>query len=184
MSLLTWLADQKLVDWVQGIGSLAAAGAAVGIALRQERLDRYRDEAARTLRGQVLAAAIVPILATMQTTVRLRATLLQSVRRVRDAGDAPKVEELVAPLPDILLSTIDRIDVLGARTAAQIYTLIHRVNDYNRHVHDCHDWAVPHQAWETNLRPKLDAIGESLEFLLPRLSRLTEDLQMLDTRGG
>ena len=43
MSLFTWLADQKLVDWVQGIGSLAAAGAAVGIALRQERLDRYRD---------------------------------------------------------------------------------------------------------------------------------------------
>ena len=31
MSLLTWLAVQRLSDWVQGLGSLSAAGAAVGI---------------------------------------------------------------------------------------------------------------------------------------------------------
>jgi hypothetical protein len=163
MSLLAWLADQKLVEWLQGIGSLAAAGAAVGIALRQERLDRRRDHAASTLRGQVLAAAIVPVLHDMQTTVRIRVTLLQSIRKAKDAGDLP---------------------VFGARIAAQIYMLIHRVNDYNRHVHDCREWAVPHQAWEANLRPKLDQVSGSLVFLLPRLSRLTEDLDMLDTSTG
>ena len=57
MSLLAWLNDQKLSDWVQGLGSLSAAAAAVGIALRQERLERRRAAAAGELRAQVLAAA-------------------------------------------------------------------------------------------------------------------------------
>jgi hypothetical protein len=174
MSLMEWLDNQKVSDWVQGLGSLTAAAAAVGIALRQERLERQRAQAAASLRAQILAAAIVPILQGMQTAVRLRSSLLQSVRRIRDPAELPKVEELVTPLPDIFLNTIDRIDVFGARVAAQIYTLIHRVNDYNRHVHDCRDWDVPHQAWETNLRPKLDAVIEVVDFLLPRLTRLTE----------
>src|SRR5580698_5959220 len=62
MSLSEWFWNQELVYWVQGIGSLAAAGAAVGIALRQERFEIRRAEAARSLRRQVLAAAIAPVL--------------------------------------------------------------------------------------------------------------------------
>src|ERR1700733_4824957 len=57
MSILTWLADQKLSDWVQGIGSLAAAGAAVGIALRQERMEQRRAEGARGLRRRGVGGA-------------------------------------------------------------------------------------------------------------------------------
>ena len=70
--------DRKLSDWVQGLGSLAAAGAAVGIALRQERGERQRAEAARVLRRQVLAAAIAPIPNDMRTTAQLRSGVLQS----------------------------------------------------------------------------------------------------------
>ena len=55
MTLMEWFWDQKLSDWVQGIGSLAAAGVAVGIALRQERVEQSRAEAARVLRRHVLA---------------------------------------------------------------------------------------------------------------------------------
>lgn len=78
MSLTAWLLDQKLSDWVQGLGSLAAAGAAVGIALRQERGEQQRAEAARVLRRQVLAAAIAPIPNDTRTTAQLRSGVLQS----------------------------------------------------------------------------------------------------------
>ena len=83
MSIVAWLFDQKLSDWVQGLGSLAAAGAAVGIALRQERVTSHRDDAARALRRQVLAAAIAPVLKDMNTTARLRNGLLQTIGRAR-----------------------------------------------------------------------------------------------------
>src|SRR5487761_2405171 len=89
MSLLTWLGEQKLAEWVQGMGSLAAAGAAVGIALRQERLERQRDIAAGKLRAQVLAAAIAPVLHDMQAAVRIRNGLLQTSRRLRDGEEPP-----------------------------------------------------------------------------------------------
>ena len=83
MNLAAWFFDQKLSDWLQGIGSLAAAAAAVGIALRQERVELRRAEAARALRRQVLAAAIAPVLRDMNTTARIRNGLLQTIGRAR-----------------------------------------------------------------------------------------------------
>ena len=162
MSLLSWLADQKLSDWVQGLGSLAAAGAAVGIALRQERLDRRRDAAAAELRAQVLAAAIVPVLRDMQAALRMRSGLLQSTRRLAADEHPPNTEELAVMLPDIFMNTIERADVFGAPVAAQLYTLIHRVEDYNRYVRACREWGVPPRQWDASLRPKLDAIGTEI----------------------
>jgi hypothetical protein len=79
MWLVAWFLDQKLSDWVQGLGSLAAAGAAVGIALRQERTERGRADEARALRRQVLAAAIAPVLKDLTTTARIRNGLLQTM---------------------------------------------------------------------------------------------------------
>ena len=67
MFLVNWFFEQKLSDWLQGVGSLAAAGSAVWIALRQERNEHKRAEAARALRRQVLAAAIAPILRDMRS---------------------------------------------------------------------------------------------------------------------
>ena len=169
MSLLTWLADQKLSDWVQGLGSLAAAGAAVGIALRQERLERHRAAAAAELRAQVLAAAIVPVLRDMQSSLRVRSGLLQSTRRLAADEHPPNTEELAVMLPDIFMNTIERADVFGAPVAAQLYTLIHRVEDYNRYVRACREWGVPPRQWDASLRPKLDAVGAAVAFLEPRL---------------
>ena len=180
MSLLTWLGEQKLAEWVQGMGSLAAAGAAVGIALRQERLERQRDIAAGKLRAQVLAAAIAPVLHDMQAAVRIRNGLLQTSRRLRDGEEPPRVEELSLMLPEIFMNTIERIDVFGAQVAAQIYRLVHRVDDYNRHVTACRDWAVPHRQWEATLRPKIEAIGETLAFLVPHLAGHIQELQVVD----
>lgn len=181
MSLAAWLGEQKLSDWLQGLGSLAAAGAAVGIALRQERHERQRDVAAANLRAQVLAAAIVPVLHDMQASVRIRSGLLQTTRRLRDGEDVPRVDELSVMLPEIFMNTIERIDVFGAAVAAHIYTLVHRVNDYNRHVQSCRDWAVPHRQWEATLRPKLEAIMATLDFLVPPLSA---HMQELDAMGA
>jgi hypothetical protein len=177
MSLLTWLAEQKLSDWVQGLGSLAAAGAAVGIALRQERLDRRRDAAAAELRAQVLAAAIVPVLRDMQGAVRIRSGLLQSTRRLAADEHPPHLEELEVILPDIFMDTIEKADVFGAAVAAQLYTLIHRVEDYNRYVRACRDWEVPPRQWDASLRPKLDLIGETVAFLEPRLAQHRDALE-------
>ena len=183
MSLLTWLSEQKLSDWVQGLGSLAAAGAAVGIALRQERLEHRREVAAGKLRAQVLAAAIVPVLHDMQSAVRVRNGLLQTTRRLRDGEQPPSIEELSLILPHIFISTIERIDVFGARPAAEIYTLVHRVNDYNRQVEACRNWGVPHRQWEATLRPKLDAVGSVLEALEPPLSRHIDELRASEAGG-
>ena len=177
MSLLTWLADQKLSDWVQGLGSLAAAGAAVGIALRQERLDRRRTAAAAELRAQVLAAAIVPVLRDMQSALRVRSGLLQTTRRMAPDEHPPNAEELAVMLPDIFMNTIERADVFGAAVAAQLYTLIHRVEDYNRYVRACREWGVPPRQWDASLRPKLDAIGTAVAFLEPRLSHHIDALE-------
>ncbi len=177
MSLMNWLADQKLSDWVQGLGSLAAAGAAVGIALRQERLDRHRTAAANELRAQVLAAAIVPVLRDMQTALRIRSGLLQSTRRLAADEHPPNTEELGVMLPDIFMNTIERADVFGAPVAAQLYTLIHRVEDYNRYVRACREWGVPPRQWDASLRPKLDAIGTAVAFLEPRLSHHIDALE-------
>ena len=177
MSLMTWLADQKLSDWVQGLGSLAAAGAAVGIALRQERLERHRTAAATELRAQVLAAAIVPVLRDMQGALRIRSGLLQSTRRLAPDEHPPNGEELAVMLPDIFMHTIERADVFGAPVAAQLYTLIHRVEDYNRYVRACREWGVPPRQWDASLRPKLDAIGAAVAFLEPRLSHHIDALE-------
>jgi hypothetical protein len=177
MSLLTWLADQKLVDWVQGLGTLAAAGAAVGIALRQERLERHRAAAAAELRAQVLAAAIVPVLRDMQSSLRVRSGLLQSSRRLAPDEHPPATEELAVMLPDIFMNTIERADVFGAPVAAQLYTLIHRVEDYNRYVRACREWGVPPRQWDASLRPKLDAVGAAVAFLEPRLSHHIDALE-------
>jgi hypothetical protein len=177
MSLLTWLADQKLSDWVQGLGSLAAAGAAVGIALRQERLDRHRTAAAAELRAQVLAAAIVPVLRDMQSALRVRSGLLQTTRRLAPDEHPPATEELAVMLPDIFMNTIERADVFGAPVAAQLYTLIHRVEDYNRYVRACREWGVPPRQWDASLRPKLDAVGTAVAFLEPRLSHHIDALE-------
>ena len=181
MYLINWFLEQKLSDWLQGLGSLAAAGAAVGIALRQERNEHKRAEAARVLRRQVLAAAIAPILRDMRTSARLRSGMLQSVGRPDAGDDKPHMEELLIPLPDIFISTIDRIDVFGAYTAAQVYSLMHRVNDYNKHVKAQHDWDVPYRTWSINLRPKLDGITETLDILMPRLDHEVDRLE--DIRG-
>lgn len=180
MWLITWLLDQKLSDWVQGLGSLAAAAAAVGIALRQERNELKRAEAARLLRRHVLAAAIAPILRDMRTAARFRSGVLQSLGRTGNGDEKPHAEELAIPLPDIFMSTIERIDVFGAATAAQVYALIHRVNDYNRHVKAQQDWDVPYRTWSINLRPKLDAVTETLDTLMPRLDL---EVDRLEERG-
>jgi hypothetical protein len=177
MSFLTWLADQRLADWVQGLGSLSAAAAAVGIALRQERLDRHRTAAAAELRAQVLAAAIVPVLRDMQTALRVRSGLLQSTRRLAPDENPPNTEELAVMLPDIFMNTIERADVFGAPVAAQLYTLIHRVEDYNRYVRACREWGVPPRQWDASLRPKLDAVGAAVAFLEPRLSHHIDALE-------
>ena len=176
MFLADWFFEQKLSDWLQGVGSLAAAGSAVWIALRQEGNEHKRAEAARALRRQVLAAAIAPILRDMRSAARFRSGVLQSVgRTTRD--DVPHVEELAIPLPDIFMSTIDRIDVFGAAIAAQVYALVHRVNDYNHHVKAQYDWDVPYRTWGINLRPKLDAVTETLDFLMPRLDEEVDRLE-------
>jgi hypothetical protein len=177
MSLLAWLSNQKLSDWVQGLGSLAAAGAAVGIALRQERLERHRAAAAAELRAQVLAAAIVPVLRDMQGAVRIRSGLLQATRRLAADEQPPPSEELAVLLPEIFMQTIERADVFGATVAAQLYTLIHRVEDYNHYVRACREWGVPVRQWDASLRPKLDAIGQTLGFLEPRLGKHIEALE-------
>ncbi|MGD0433877.1 MAG: hypothetical protein ABSA58_22575 [Acetobacteraceae bacterium] len=177
MSIAAWILDQKLVDWVQGIGTLAAAGAAVGIALRQERVEHRRAEAARVLRRQVLAAAIAPVLRDLNTTARIRNGLLQTIGRARVEETPPHAEELTIPLPDIFMSTIERIDVFGANIAAQVYVLIHRVNDYNRNVQALREWDVPVRTWTINLRPKLDAVTGTLDILLPRMEAEIEGLE-------
>jgi hypothetical protein len=182
MSIAAWLLDQKLSDWVQGIGSLAAAGAAVGIALRQERVEHRRAEAARALRRQVLAAAIAPVLRDMKTTARIRNGLLQTIGRARAEEAAPRADELTIPLPDIFISTLDRIDVFGAAMAAQVYVLMHRVNDYNRNVQALGEWDVPVRTWTVNLRPKLDAVTETLNALQPRIEAEIEGLESAGMR--
>jgi hypothetical protein len=169
MSFAAWLQDQKVVDWVQGIGTLCAAGAAVGIALRQERVEHRRADAARVLRRQVLAAAIVPVLRDLNTTALIRNGLLQTISRAHVDEPPPHAEELTIPLPDIFMSTIERIDVFGANIASEVYVLIHRVNDYNRSVQALRDWDVPVRTWSVNLRPKLDAVTSTLTSLLPHL---------------
>ena len=177
MSLTAWFWDQKLSDWVQGIGSLAAAAAAVGIALRQERFEQHRAEAARVLRRQVLAAAIAPVLRDLNTTARLRNGLLQTIGRARLDEPPPRADELTIPLPEIFITTIERIDVFGAVIAAQVYVLIHRVNDYNRNVEALREWDVPVRTWTINLRPKLDAVTETLNLLLPHMEAEVEGLE-------
>lgn len=177
MFLLDWFWDQKLSDWLQGVGSLAAAGAAVGIALRQERVELKRAEAARVLRREILAAAIAPILRDMRTSARLRSGILQSIGRAGNEDERPHVEELLLLLPDIFMNTIDRIDVFGTYTASQVYSLVHRVNDYNRHVRAQHEWDVPYRTWSGNLRPKLDAVAETLDVLMPLLDQEVDKLE-------
>jgi hypothetical protein len=177
MYLIDWFLDQKLSDWVQGLGSLAAAGAAVGIALRQERNEHRRAEEARALRRHVLAAAISPILRDMRTSARFRSGMLQSIGRPEAGDEKPHVEELVLLLPDIFMATIDRIDVFGAYTAGQVYTLIHHVNDYNRHVRAQLEWDVPPRTWSINLRPKLDGVIKTLDILMPRVDHEVDKLE-------
>src|SRR5580658_5095194 len=181
MSMAAWLLDQELVDWVNGIGTLSAAGAAVGIALRQERVEHRRAESARVLRRQVLAAAIAPVLRDMNTTARIRNGLLQTISRVRLDESPPRPEELTIPLPDIFMTTLERIDVFGANVAAQVYLLMHRVNDYNRGVEALREWDVPVRTWNVNLRPKLDAVTETLTVLLPRIEA---EIAGLESAGG
>lgn len=182
MSLLNWLAEQKVSDWVQGLGSLSAAGAAVGIALRQERLAHRRDAEAQKLRAQVLAVAIVPVLRDMQRQARVRRTLLQSIRRVEPGREPPGMEDLILPLPEIFMNTIDRADVFGAQVAAHIYMLVHRIEDYSRYVRSYREWSVPPLQWEGSLLPKLDAVNETLTYLVPQLESHIEELREIDTR--
>jgi hypothetical protein len=182
MSISEWFWNQELVYWVQGIGSLAAAGVAVGIALRQERVEQQRAEAARALRRQVLAAAIAPVLRDMNTTARIRNGLLQTISRARVDEPPPRLEELTIPLPEIFMTTLERIDVFGANIAAQVYVLMHRVNDYNRNVQALGEWDVPVRTWTINLRPKLDAVTGTLDVLLPRMEAEIEGLELASAR--
>jgi hypothetical protein len=182
VSIIAWLMDQKLSDWFQAIGSLAAAGAAVGIALRQERVEHRRAEAARLLRRQVLAAALVPVLRDLNTMARVRNGLLQTISRARADEAPPRPEELTIPLPEIFMTTLERIDVFGAHIAAEVYVLVHRVNDYNRNAEALRTWDVPVRTWTFNLRPKLDAVIETLNALLPRMEAETSGLGQ--ARGG
>jgi hypothetical protein len=46
---------------------------------------------------------------------------------------------------------------------------MHRVNDYNRNVESLRQWDVPVRTWTINLRPKLDAVTETLTILQPRM---------------
>ena len=145
--------------------------------MRQERIEQQRAETARVLRRQVLAAAIAPVLRDMNTTARVRNGLLQTISRARQDEPAPRAEELTIPLPDIFMTTLERIDVFGANIAAQVYVLMHRVNDYNRNVQSLREWDVPVRTWTINLRPKLDAVTETLNVLLPRMEAEIEGLE-------
>jgi hypothetical protein len=113
----------------------------------------------------------------MQSALRIRNSLLQSTRRLAQNETPPNAEELAVMLPDIFMNTIERADVFGAPVAAQLYTLIHRVEDYNRYVRACREWGVPPRQWDASLRPKLDAIGVAVAFLEPRLSRHIDALE-------
>jgi hypothetical protein len=129
------------------------------------------------VRRQVLAAAIAPVLRDMNTTARIRNGLLQTIGRARVDEPPPHLEELTILLPDIFMNTLERIDVFGANIAAQVYVLMHRVNDYNRNVQALREWDVPVRTWTINLRPKLDAVTASLDILLPRLEAEIEALE-------
>ncbi len=129
------------------------------------------------MRRQVLAAAIAPVLRDMNTTARIRNGLLQSISRARQDEAPPHAEELTIPLPEIFMTTLERIDVFGANIAAQVYVLMHRVNDYNRNVQSLREWDVPVRTWTINLRPKLDAVTETLNILLPRMEAEIEGLE-------
>jgi hypothetical protein len=130
----------------------------------------------------VLAAAIAPVLRDLNSTVRIRNGLLQTISRARLEEPPPGAEELTILLPDIFMTTLERIDVFGANIAAQVYLLMHRVNDYNRNVQALREWDVPVRTWTINLRPKLDAIGESLNVLLPRMEAEIEGLEHSSVR--
>jgi len=182
MSLAAWFWDQPLVYWFQGVASLLTGAVAVWIALRQERVEHARSEAARALRRQVLAAAIAPVLRDMNTTARIRNGLLQTVSRAPAEEPPPHAEELTILLPDIFMTTLERIDVFGANIAAQVYLLMHRVNDYNRNVQSLREWDVPVRTWTINLRPKLDAVTATLNVLLPRMEAEIEGLENASTR--
>lgn len=80
-------------------------------------------------------------------------------------------------MPEILMTTLDRIDVFGASTAARVYMLIHRVNDYNRNVESLREWDIPVRTWTINLRPKLDAITEVLSALQPTIDQEVDGLE-------
>ena len=125
----------------------------------------------------LLAAAIAPVLRDMNTTARIRNGLLQSISRARQDEAPPHAEELTIPLPEIFMTTLERIDVFGANIAAQVYVLMHRVNDYNRNVQSLREWDVPVRTWTINLRPKLDAVTETLNILLPRMEAEIEGLE-------
>jgi len=130
-----------------------------------------------------LAAAIVLVLRDMQSALRVRSGLLQTTRRIAADEHPPATEELAVMLPDIFLNTIEKADVFGAPVAAQLYTLIHRVEDYNRYVRACRDWGVPPRQWDASLRPKLDAIGTAVAFLEPRLSHHIDALEAIQPPG-
>jgi hypothetical protein len=113
----------------------------------------------------------------MNTMARVRNGLLQSIGRARQDEPPPRAEELTIPLPDIFMTTLERIDVFGANVAARVYVLMHRVNDYNRNVQALREWDVPVRTWTINLRPKLDAVTETLNILLPRMEAEIEGLE-------
>jgi hypothetical protein len=181
MPLVDWLLNQKLSAWVQGIGTIAAATAAVVIAPRQERIEPRRAEAARVLRRQVLAAAITPVLRDMNTTARIRNGLPRTIGRARLDEPPSRAEELTIPLPDVFMTTLERIDVFGDKIAAQVYLLTHRVNDYNRNVQSLRESDVPVRTWTISLRPKPDAVTETLNVLLPKMEA---DIEGLEHAGG
>jgi len=115
-------------------------------------------------------------------TARIRNGLLQTISRARLDETPPHAEELLILLPDIFITTLDRVDVFGARLAAQVYVLMHRVNDYNRNVQSLREWDVPLRTWAINLRPKLDAVTETLNALLPRMEAEIEGLESASAR--
>jgi hypothetical protein len=122
------------------------------------------------------------VLRDMNTTARIRNGLLQTIGRARLDEEPPRAEELTLPLPDIFMTTLERIDVFGANIAAQVYVLMHRVNDYNRNVESLREWDVPVRTWTINLRPKLDAVTETLNLLLPRMEAEIEGLETASAR--
>jgi hypothetical protein len=83
MYLADWFFDHKLSGWSGALALWDRRSVPLLFALRQEKGEQQRAEAARALRRRVLAAAITPVLRDLATTTRIRNGLPQTVSRTR-----------------------------------------------------------------------------------------------------